>query len=185
MHTRMSAERPTRSRRDFLRVAAGAAIGTLVGGSLRAERALAATSRPAPRVAPPLPERPFNMLVFGDSIMWGQGLDDGSKFSYLVETWLEQRLGRPVRREVFAHSGAQIGEDAKEDAKPPLHPEVPNGFPSIPAEIRAANEWLAHPTSADPGHLEPVPPEAVSLVLLDGGINDVDVRDILTVDPTI
>lgn len=34
--------------------------------------------------------RPINMLVLGDSIMWGQGLKPDHKPSYHVKFWLEK-----------------------------------------------------------------------------------------------
>lgn len=125
------------------------------------------------------------MLVLGDSIMWGQGLDDESKFSRRVERWLEQRLGRAVRRDVFAHSGARIARNAQGDARPPLPGEIPDWYPSIPRQIEIANTWLAGHPITDAEHAEPLRPENIHLVLIDGGINDVHVDNVLTVDPTI
>src|SRR5215471_8009518 len=55
------------------------------------------------------PDRSINMLVLGDSILWGQGLKDEHKAWYLVKRWLEQNAGREVREKIEAHSGALIG----------------------------------------------------------------------------
>lgn len=129
--------------------------------------------------APASQGRPFEMLVLGDSIMWGQGLKDEQKFSYRVEQWIRGRLpGIEVHRHVFAHSGARIKSNAVEDAKPPTHGEVPNNYPSITAQLAAAQgaTFPLHP---------PLDPRSVSLVLLDGGINDFGSKTILTVDPTV
>ena len=124
---------------------------------------------------------PFNMVVLGDSIMWGQGLNEEQKFSYKVARWIGQRLpGTEVRRHVLAHSGARILRDAAEDAKPPLHQEVPNHFPSVTKQLaRFRTRPFASTGSGLPGA------EAVSLVLLDGGINDFNTKTILTLDPTV
>jgi len=51
------------------------------------------------------------MIVFGDSIMWGQGLNDANKFSTLVSNRLATYLsaqGISVDLHVFAHSGATV-----------------------------------------------------------------------------
>src|SRR5258708_7147990 len=38
-----------------------------------------------------------NMLVLGDSILWGQGLKEESKISFQVQNWLCEKTHRPVR----------------------------------------------------------------------------------------
>src|SRR5207245_2048873 len=53
-------------------------------------------------------ERSLNMLVLGDSILWGQGLKDEHKAWYQVKTWLQQTASRDVREKIEAHSGAVI-----------------------------------------------------------------------------
>ena len=123
--------------------------------------------------------RAFEILVLGDSIMWGQGLKDEQKFSYHVEQWVRGQLpGVEVHRHVLAHSGARIKADAVEDAKPPTHGEVPNHFPSITAQLATAQ------TATYPLHA-PLDPRSVALVLLDGGINDFGTKVILNPDPTV
>jgi GDSL-like Lipase/Acylhydrolase family len=173
-------------RRAFLQAAAR--IGALGTAALYGVPRALAEANPAlrsPAYDAAVQGRTFNMLVLGDSIMWGQGLDDESKFSRKIEHWLEQRLGRTVRRDVFAHSGARIARDAQGDAHPPLPGEVPDWYPSIPHQIELANTWLAGHPITDAEHAEPFRPDNIHLVLIDGGINDVHVDDILTVDPTI
>src|SRR5258706_16118196 len=64
--------------------------------------------------APPLPPdqpaaRQFNLLVLGDSIMWGQGLMEQHKAWYQVKSWLKENTSRDVRESVAAHSGAVVG----------------------------------------------------------------------------
>jgi hypothetical protein len=58
------------------------------------------------------PSPSLNMVVFGDSIMWGQGLKEQYKFHSLVENHLKSNLpGVQVNKQVLAHSGAIIGKD--------------------------------------------------------------------------
>lgn len=167
-------------RREFLRnVAAGAAFASFVMPRDLAD-VLARSFEPgsAGRPTPIGQGRPFEMLVLGDSIMWGQGLKDEQKFSYKVDRWLRANLpGINVHRHVLAHSGARIKADAVQDAKPPTHGEVPNHFPSITAQLASAQN-LALPLHP------PLDPQSVVLVLLDGGINDFGTKVILNVDPT-
>ena len=47
---------------------------------------------------------PLQMLVIGDSIMWGQGLKDDEKFSSRVKCWLEEKTNREVRIHMEARS---------------------------------------------------------------------------------
>jgi len=53
--------------------------------------------------------KPLNLLVLGDSILWGQGLKEEHKAWHQVKSWLEQTTGREVREKIEAHSGAVIG----------------------------------------------------------------------------
>ena len=55
-----------------------------------------------------LAETPYEMLVMGDSIVWGQGLEPEQKFTTLVRKDIEGLLGRPVNVVDQSHSGATI-----------------------------------------------------------------------------
>ncbi|EAB8931752.1 hypothetical protein DTY68_20970 [Escherichia coli] len=59
----------------------------------------------------------IEMLVLGDSLIWGQGLREEEKFYYLTKRWLEDDVfngnGR-VRLTVKAHSGSTIKLDPDE-----------------------------------------------------------------------
>ena len=126
--------------------------------------------------ASPTQGRPYHLVVLGDSIPWGQGLRDADKFSTLVQQWLAQRLnGRHVVKWTFAHSGAVIGPDSH-DASPALPGEVPIRYPSVIAQLPIATHYLANHPLTDADHAAPVDPASVALVLVDGGINDVDVH---------
>jgi hypothetical protein len=169
MHRMTDDEKRALDRRAFLRRATGAAFA---GFLLPHELLDRSTSFAAQG-------RHFEILVLGDSIMWGQGLKEEQKFSYHVEQWIRGRLpGVEVHRHVLAHSGAQIGANPVEDAKLAKHGEVPNRYPSITAQLASAQSatFPLH-ASLDPG--------AVSLVLLDGGINDFGTKKILSPDPTV
>jgi len=59
--------------------------------------------------AAPTPE-PFNVLVLGDSIAWGQGLTNDHRWRTTIVDRLAARLGRPiVEVPTDVHSGASIG----------------------------------------------------------------------------
>ena len=109
--------------------------------------------------------RPFEMLVMGDSVVWGQGLNEANKFYTKVKVALERELpgNRKVRQVVEAHSGAVIA------------PKKPKSCPTAPGEVPIATPTLfsqvdaALTTYASFG----VAAEEVDLVLLNGCINDV------------
>jgi len=106
------------------------------------------------------------MLVLGDSVLWGQGLQPWNKFSELVRDQLKYRPEYAgLTLDVRARSGAIIG--ASSGAAPPRYvpSEVPWSYPSV---IQQCDGY--------PGN-----PDEVRVVLLDGGINDVSVKTI--VDP--
>jgi len=118
------------------------------------------------------------MICLGDSVMWGQGLRDSSKFTYLVQAWLQRKLpDRPVNRFVYARSGATITTDPKFDEtriKPWMNDralgEVPCSWPYVNQQLAVAKGDVA---------AQQISTEAVDLVLLDGGINDMGVGTIL------
>ena len=111
----------------------------------------------------------YEVVCLGDSIVWGQGLRDEHKFTAIVEEHLKEvsndRIG--IKRAVFARSGAIIGDQLATTFQAG-HPngEVPDSSPTIRQQIQQFRR-----TGGDP--------RAVRLVLLDGGINDVNVRRIL------
>jgi len=102
-----------------------------------------------------------DLVVLGDSVMWGQGLLDQHKSSTLVAQGLQARIPgiQPV---VMAHSGAVIGVSAS-CAATTFPGEIPESCPSILQQV-----------DAYPGDGASVP-----VVMLNGGINDIDIRTIL------
>ena len=111
----------------------------------------------------------FEMLVVGDSLIWGQGLEEKDKIYTLTKDWLQTELGKNVNLKVKAHSGATIflpDNEAKLLQKGEIaetrtfYPEVNLSFPTLKAQIEnAQNEYQT--------------PENVNLVLLTGGIGGI------------
>ena len=112
-------------------------------------------------------ERQLNMLVLGDSIMWGQGLNEQHKAWYQVKIWLKENTNRDVRETIEAHSGAVVGvNDAPSANYSPPDGEVSSAVPTVNHELDRALKSYANPSQVD-------------LVLVDGCINDVDIRNLL------
>jgi lysophospholipase L1-like esterase len=167
------------NRRTFVKDAAlAAAAASGLTGGLGALSGLLAQPRPSAswsrRIVATGQSRPFTMLCLGDSVMWGQGLEESTKFTWLVKQWLEQNLpGRTVNRFVYARSGATIAPDpdAPESKVQPWmndhnFNEVPCSWPWVQQQVpMARDDMVSRQISLD----------AVDLVLVDGGINDVGI----------
>lgn len=97
------------------------------------------------------------VAVLGDSVAWGQGLLPQDKYAYLVA----DGLGGDIEVLMYAHSGARINIPGS-TARANVTPEVPTASPTIISQVDSVT---------DPAH--------VDIVLLNGGINDVDVRKIM------
>jgi lysophospholipase L1-like esterase len=120
--------------------------------------------------------------------MWGQGLEDEHKFSYLIQGWIcAQRNGGSCRNKddvqihVEAHSGALIAKPAgnhqqNEDrftrkVAPVRYPgEVNNEYPTVWGEVDLARRYYSDNS---------IPLEEVDLILVNGGINDMGAPRIL------
>jgi len=110
----------------------------------------------------------LQMLVLGDSIMWGQGLKDEEKFSSRVKCWLQEQTNREVKVHVEAHSGAVISGSAL--AQPTFvstDGEVNLTSPTINEQLDHAVQFYKQ-NQATP-----------SLILLNGCINDIGVKNLL------
>ena len=109
----------------------------------------------------------LQMLVLGDSILWGQGLREQQKSWYRVKCWLQDTTGRIVDVEMKAHSGALIeGPPSSTQLFSSDNKEVNLPLPSINEELDEALKTYSDGAKVD-------------LVLVDGCINDVDVRNLL------
>jgi lysophospholipase L1-like esterase len=94
-----------------------------------------------------------SLLVIGDSVVWGQGLAREHK----TATILARHLGAEM--EMLAHSGAKIGiRDSYSVTMPSA--EIPCFFPTI---LQQLQEFDGDPAS-------------VQWVLMNGGINDVEIQ---------
>jgi|WetSurMetagenome_2_1015567.scaffolds.fasta_scaffold05323_2 WD40 repeat protein/lysophospholipase L1-like esterase len=100
----------------------------------------------------------FNIVVIGDSIAWGNGLNRKNKYSFLVADWLQEKLNRPVEVTVYAHSGAAItGESGN-----PIDPNLNSKSPTLMDQAKNIKNK-----------------DDVDLILVSGGINDVGIQNIM------
>lgn len=156
------------SRRDFLQ-----RFGVASCAALLAREHLFA--------APDPNGRPLDMLVIGDSFIWGQGLEEKDKFYTHIAEWLRRGAfsePRDVRVKVKAHSGSTIKlhpneaeafRKAGRSESDAYKPEVNVGFPSIWHQVGAARTEYADSGNRD----------GADLILLAGGITDISVAKLL------
>jgi hypothetical protein len=112
-------------------------------------------------LSPEIPRVTY-LVTLGDSVNWGQGLLREHKFSDIVFHELAKAHDGLVHHRL-AHSGAIIGAGAFL-LRQKVEGEVPMAYPSIIEQV-----------TAFPGD-----PLDVAAVLVNGGINDVDIRNILS-----
>jgi hypothetical protein len=154
------------SRRDLLKLITGSAAV-----SLAATGAFASALSQA---------NPYEFLVVGDSLVWGQGLEEKDKFYYLTSEWLRRDAfagGRDVRLKVKAHSGstlkfqAEVAEKyriAGRDETYPYPPEVNIGMPSVWKQIEvASDEYRRDGVSG------------ADLIMMTAGITDISTAEVL------
>ncbi len=103
----------------------------------------------------------FRIVAIGDSIVWGQGLLSNEKFVSVVQQALLPTHPGGVTVESSAHSGAVIGAFGV------------SGTPEV-GEVPASRLAIIEQCDAFANS-----PDTVDLVILDGGINDVGVANIL------
>jgi lysophospholipase L1-like esterase len=109
---------------------------------------------------------PIQMLVLGDSILWGQGLKTEHKTWHHIKLWLQKSTGRPVIERIEAHSGAVIERSSLTDNLTSSNPEVNVGMPTVYDQIDSALRFYSNPSQVD-------------LVLLSGCGNDVGLQKLL------
>lgn len=115
----------------------------------------------------PPPGDPLQMLVLGDSIMWGQGLKDEEKFSSRVKCWLQEKTDREVKLHVEAHSGAIISGSAAQPSFTSSNGEVNMTSPTINEQLDHALDYYRQNQTSP------------ALILMNGCINDVGVKNLL------
>lgn len=99
----------------------------------------------------------YYMAVLGDSVTWGNGLSEGSKFSAIVARQIERQLGVKVISQRHAHSGSVLHRFVEDgECRYDCFGEVPLVGVSIPHQIELIER-----------------PELVELLLINGCINDV------------
>lgn len=109
------------------------------------------------------------LVTLGDSVHWGQGLLRAHKLHWLIFNKL--LAGHPgLEDHLFAHSGATIGVGTTV-TRLRVDGEVPIAYPTILEQVEG---FAANPAD-------------VVAVLVNGGINDVDIRNILNpvISPTV
>src|SRR5258708_3450868 len=129
----------------------------------------------------PLQTPKYEMLVMGDSVVWGQGLEEDKKFYTLVKNELARRFGREVNLVNKSHSGATIRPIDKTTLVEPG--EVPLATPTLWQQLDSAiagykcRERAEKKDKSSPSKYKC---EGVDFVLLNGGINDIGVPKILS-----
>lgn len=111
-------------------------------------------------------QRPLQMLVLGDSILWGQGLKTEHKTWHHIKVWLQKTTKRPVVERIEAHSGAVIERTSLTDNLTSPNREVNVGLPTVYDQIDHSLQFYSDPSQVD-------------LVLLSGCGNDVGVQKLL------
>lgn len=141
---------------------------------LKGLAAIAGFAAAGPAVLRAQTARPFEFLVVGDSLIWGQGLEEKDKFYTLTAKWLRTQHfdgRRDVVLKVKAHSGSTIKfhpaeaekyRKAGRDEAYEFHPEVNVGFPSSWKQIEVAAEEYRSAGKA-----------GADLIMISGGITDV------------
>jgi hypothetical protein len=128
-----------------------------------------------PSPSGPSANHPFTVVTLGDSIMWGQGLPDGQKFRDRVTAWLQSQFGgsrQVIQIATRSHSGAILEvAPTSADKEAGLTGEIPNSYPTISKQMEL--------TVAELQQTYHVSPSDVNLLLIDGGINNVNVLEIL------
>jgi lysophospholipase L1-like esterase len=114
---------------------------------------------------------PLNMLVLGDSIMWGQGLKKEHKSWYHVKLWLEKATGRVVIEKIDAHSGAVVELSSTSERLTATNPEVDVGLPTLNDELDNAERFYSDRSKID-------------VVLVSGCANDVGLQNLLNATAT-
>jgi WD40 repeat protein/lysophospholipase L1-like esterase len=108
----------------------------------------------------------FNVVVIGDSVAWGTGLNENEKYSYLVADWLKTQLDRPVYVKILAHTGATIDRGPCDSTSPTDYPpELSSGRPTLMEQA----DMIPNPKEVD-------------LILVSGGANDVNLDKLLMLD---
>ena len=120
------------------------------------------TNRPkGPPIGPPI-----NLLVLGDSLLWGEGLKTEHKSWSYVKTWIEKNTGRPVVEKIEAHSGAVVENSSVDDNLVASDGEVNLALPTLGEQVNHALQFYGDGSKVD-------------LVLVNGCVNDIGVQNLM------
>jgi lysophospholipase L1-like esterase len=151
------------SRRDFLKSSA-----LFLTAAALSPKQVFSSDNPAAQ------KRALQMLVLGDSIVWGQGLLKEEKFWFLTKKWLENETKRAVVEHVEAHSGATIkwhgDQKYPKDRLNTFNGELNIATPTIMRQVQRASQHYANTG---------ISPQDVDLVLVGGGINDLGIFNLV------
>jgi hypothetical protein len=114
---------------------------------------------------------PLKMLTLGDSAMWGNGLRYWNKYSYKVAQDVANATGRTVNLVSFAHSGANLSNEANSD----YEPLMPSDGGTPPGDLNAGLPTTIQQEAC--AHTDPCSSDA-EIILLDGCINEVGAQRI-------
>lgn len=110
----------------------------------------------------------YYIAVVGDSVLWGNGLEDRDKIDTLVAAAIERRTGVRVVKQRLAVSAATLApEDGDSPCGVGCFPESPMGAHSVTLQVESIEK-----------------PEQIDLLLLNGCVNDIGFVPILTPDAT-
>jgi lysophospholipase L1-like esterase len=107
----------------------------------------------------------FRIVIIGDSIAWGAGLENDLKYYSLVRDWIASERSIPIESidmQVLAHTGAML---FTENDDPIRLSDLSSGNPMIAQQA----DMISNPSNVD-------------LILVSGGINDVGVDNIIKLD---
>jgi len=108
------------------------------------------------------------LLALGDSIVWGQGLLTTDKFCSKVANSLNLQLQNR------GHSGATVmcGSGPDDPITAPDYVSPPSGDAAATGEIPRSKPTIIEQAASFDGD-----PDEVRLILVDGGINDVNINN--------
>jgi len=137
------------------------------------------------------------MLVIGDSILWGQGLLEEDKCTSLVRKRWAEIVRQPVNEYRFAHSGADIWDDGQAGVIAAIDRDPPRFPATLPGDAAVRRTRPSEPTPALRDDIGEIPDEepyllrqildaramlpnvAIDLVIVDMGINDTEIFNLV------
>jgi hypothetical protein len=137
------------------------------------------------------------LLVMGDSILWGQGLPEEDKCTSVLRRRWSAAIGQPVSEYRFAHSGADIWDDGQSGVLAALDPDPPRFPPILPGDPAVLRTRPCERTPPLRDAIGEIPDEEpyllrqildartmlsdvfIDLVVVDMGINDTEIFNLV------